>query len=169
MRRNSTFFMGSGMASSGLPSAEELELLEPFRGQIPDRVFTEEFRLPETDGFGRNRSALLRAGELLEEAGIAYVFEDSGTMVLSDKLHGASARTEALQFVDNPNEASEFDFVAGVSVRHAACVGTVRYADYDFRRPRFPRFPALRRAFGFPALLAIPCPPRGARGQRAPV
>ena len=75
---------------------------------------------------------------LLEEAGIAYLFENDGTMVLSDKLHAATARAEPLTFVDNPNQAAEFDFVAGVSIRHAARVGTVRYADYDFRRPRFP-------------------------------
>ena len=38
-------------------------------GARPERVFTREFALPETDGYGRNREALLRAGELLDEAG----------------------------------------------------------------------------------------------------
>ena len=69
LRRNNTFFLGSEMAARGLPSAEELALLEPLREQIPERVFTHEFTLPTNDGYGRNREALLRAGELLDEAG----------------------------------------------------------------------------------------------------
>ncbi len=69
LRRNSTFFLGSEMAARGLPSAEELALLEPLREHIPERVFTHEFTLPTNDGYGRNREALLRAGNLLDEAG----------------------------------------------------------------------------------------------------
>ncbi len=69
LRRNTTFFLGSGMAARGLPSAAELALLEPLREHIPERVFTHEFTLPETAGYGRNREALLSAGELLETAG----------------------------------------------------------------------------------------------------
>ncbi len=69
LRRNSTFFLGSGMASRGLPSPAELALLEPLREHIPERTFTHEFTLPVTDGYGRNREALLRAGELLDDAG----------------------------------------------------------------------------------------------------
>ena len=57
------------MAARGLPSAGELALLEPLREHVPERVFTREFALPENDGYGRNREALLRAGELLGEAG----------------------------------------------------------------------------------------------------
>lgn len=69
LRRNTTYFMGSEMAARGLPSPEELALLEPLREHVPERVFTHEFTLPVNDGFGRDREALLRAGELLEEAG----------------------------------------------------------------------------------------------------
>ena len=69
LRRNATFFLGSEMAARGLPSPAELSLLEPLREHVPERVFTQEFALPETDGYGRNRKALLRAGELLDEAG----------------------------------------------------------------------------------------------------
>ncbi len=69
MQRNISYFVESGLESRGLPSAEELSLLEPFRGQIPDRVFTEEFLLPENNGYGRNREALLQADALLESAG----------------------------------------------------------------------------------------------------
>ena len=35
-----SYFYNSKMASRGMPSERELALLEPWRGQIPDRVFT---------------------------------------------------------------------------------------------------------------------------------
>ena len=67
--RNISFFMGSDMAAKGLPSAEELELLEPFRDHIPERAFSREFALPESPASGPNRESLMRADTLLEEAG----------------------------------------------------------------------------------------------------
>ncbi|MBS02228.1 MAG: hypothetical protein CMQ24_05925 [Gammaproteobacteria bacterium] len=64
-----SFFYNSKMESSGLPSAKELKLLEPWRGQIPDRVFTEVWKGNESDGFGFPRDKLKRALELFREAG----------------------------------------------------------------------------------------------------
>ena len=40
MDRNNSYFMRSGLQVKGLPSREELALLEPFRDDIPARVFT---------------------------------------------------------------------------------------------------------------------------------
>ena len=41
---------------NGPPSPEELTLLEPFRGQVPDEVFGEPFVPPVSDGSGQDRS-----------------------------------------------------------------------------------------------------------------
>ena len=67
--RTDSFFENSELASSGLPSEEELALLEPLRGQIPDEVFTETYVPPATDGSGNNRRNLRTALNLLKEAG----------------------------------------------------------------------------------------------------
>ena len=67
--RTDSFFSNSDFASSGLPTGAELALLEPFRGKVPDEVFTTEFKLPVTDGSGNNREGLKRALGLLREAG----------------------------------------------------------------------------------------------------
>lgn len=69
-KRNLSYFMGSDMAARGLPSAAELELLKPFRDEIPERVFSREFSLPDNVPFGPNRDSLLKAAALLEEAGL---------------------------------------------------------------------------------------------------
>jgi microcin C transport system substrate-binding protein len=67
--RTNSFFSNSELASSGLPTGAELAVLEGFRGRVPAEVFTQEFRLPVTDGSGNNREGLRRALALLQEAG----------------------------------------------------------------------------------------------------
>jgi len=67
--RSRSFWNNSDLESKGLPSPEELKLLEPLRGQIPDEVFTTEYNPPKTDGSGNNREQLRRAAELLKQAG----------------------------------------------------------------------------------------------------
>ena len=58
------------MAGDGPPSPEELKLLEPFRGQVPDEVFAAPFSPPISDGSGQDRSLLRRAQQLLTDAGV---------------------------------------------------------------------------------------------------
>jgi microcin C transport system substrate-binding protein len=67
--RADSFFENSDMASSGLPDAEELKLLEPLRGKIPERVFTTPYQNPRTDGSGMIREQQRQAYKLLLEAG----------------------------------------------------------------------------------------------------
>ncbi len=73
-----SFFHQSELASRGLPSEAELELLEPLRDQIPKRVFTEVYRPPPNQGSGWHRDNLKRSAELLSEAG--WLVRD-GTLV----------------------------------------------------------------------------------------
>ncbi|MBT5715126.1 ABC transporter substrate-binding protein, partial [Candidatus Poribacteria bacterium] len=67
--RTKSYFSNSELASSGLPQGEELEVLETYRGRIPEEAFTAEFAPPATDGSGNIRSALRAAFALLREAG----------------------------------------------------------------------------------------------------
>ncbi|MDA1097746.1 MAG: extracellular solute-binding protein [Proteobacteria bacterium] len=67
--RTQSFFANSELASRDLPSAAELLLLEPLRGQIPEEVFTKSFSAPKTDGSGNSRQQLRQAKQLLEGAG----------------------------------------------------------------------------------------------------
>ena len=67
--RTGSYFENSELASSGLPSAAELAILEPLRGKIPDAVFNQPFSLPVTDGSGIIRDQQRRAYQLLQEAG----------------------------------------------------------------------------------------------------
>lgn len=62
-------FQNSDMVATGLPSPEELKLLDPFRGKVPDEVFGEPFVPPVSDGSGQDRTLLRKATQLLNDAG----------------------------------------------------------------------------------------------------
>lgn len=67
--RTQSFFSNSELASSGLPAPAELEILEPYRGKIADKVFAQSYQPPATAGDGRIRKNLKQAIGLLKEAG----------------------------------------------------------------------------------------------------
>lgn len=67
--RTNSYFENSPLASSGLPQGRELEILEKYRGKIPDQVFTAEYNPPSTDGSGNNRDNIKKAAALLDAAG----------------------------------------------------------------------------------------------------
>lgn len=67
--RTRSFFENSELAATGLPNGRELEILEAYRGQIPNEVFTEAYAPPQTDGSGNIRKNLQEALELLKKGG----------------------------------------------------------------------------------------------------
>ena len=84
--RTRSYFQNSELAATGLPSATELEILEPYRGRIPDEVFDKQYQPPVTDGSGNLRGNLRHAVLLLKEAGWSIrdgkmTHEPSGTLL----------------------------------------------------------------------------------------
>jgi peptide/nickel transport system substrate-binding protein len=64
------YFAGSELSAYGKPAdARERELLRPFAAQIPQDIMDGSYRLPVTDGSGRDRATLRTALQLLSEAG----------------------------------------------------------------------------------------------------
>lgn len=68
-QRDLSYFSNSDMASTGLPTGEELKILESFKDQLAPEVLTTEFKLPVTNGSGNDRKILAEADKLLKEAG----------------------------------------------------------------------------------------------------
>ena len=62
-------FQNSDLMANGPPPPEELALIEPFRGQLPDEVFGAPYVPPISDGSGQDRTLLRRASQLLLDAG----------------------------------------------------------------------------------------------------
>ncbi|QTD43707.1 extracellular solute-binding protein [Ottowia testudinis] len=66
-------FGNTACEATGLPGADELALLAPWRGKIPDAVFGPMYEPPRTEGPGQSLRANLRhAQQLLREAGWTY-------------------------------------------------------------------------------------------------
>ena len=67
--RTESHFANSELAATGTPRGRELEILESYRGRVPDDVFGEVYRAPSTDGDGSIRANLRKARRMLREAG----------------------------------------------------------------------------------------------------
>jgi peptide/nickel transport system substrate-binding protein len=68
--RSAGFFAGSELSAYGRPADDgERMLLRPFAPHIPTKILDGSYRLPLTDGSGRDRAVLRDALALLSEAG----------------------------------------------------------------------------------------------------
>ncbi|MER8680918.1 extracellular solute-binding protein [Mesorhizobium sp. M1405] len=88
--RSQSNFERSDYKAEGLPSPEELKLLEPFRAELPPETFGEPVMQPVSDGSGHDRKLLREASRLLAEAG----WKRAGNFVVNDK--GERLRVEML-------------------------------------------------------------------------
>lgn len=108
-RGKSLFHGAPDMMATGLPSERERELLEPFRDQLPERVFTEVYEPPKNDGFGIKREYVERAVRLFEEAGWVLdggrlVNDETGEPFTIDFIIVSSELARSLlPYIDNLN------------------------------------------------------------------
>ncbi len=88
--RTSSFFEGQELAAKGLPSQDELALLEPLRDNIPPEVFTSEYANPVNATPNDFRTHLREAARLLKEAG--YI-------VVNGQLQNSAGETLSVEFL----------------------------------------------------------------------
>ena len=72
--RTRSFFDNSELAARGLPSPEELAVLEPLRKELPPEVFTAAYEPPSAGDDAQLRANFQKALQLLQEAG--WMFRD---------------------------------------------------------------------------------------------
>ena len=116
--RQNSYFSNSDLAATELPTASELKILDPLRGQVPPEVFTTVFHTPKTDGTGFIRDKQLQALALLEEA---------GWMPKGDKLVNAAGEPLSFTFL---NGQSGFEKILLPYKRNLAQIGI----DFEIRR-----------------------------------
>ena len=133
--RTDSYFEGGDLASSGLPTGKELEILQPYKDKLPPEVFTKEFKLPVYDTPQATRENLRRAFDLLKAAG--WVNKD-GKLVKADT--GEQFRIEFLgddptdERISGPliNNLKKLGIDASLRVIDSAqYVNRVRNFDYD--------------------------------------
>jgi len=134
-QRLGSYFSGTELASSGLPKGKELEILESVRGEVPDEVFTTEYKNPVNPGRGAHRKNLRQARKLLREAG--WVVRESRLVnaktgerfQIEYLLNGPSFERVALRFKDALRPLG-IDLRVRV-VDSSQYISRVRSRDYD--------------------------------------
>jgi microcin C transport system substrate-binding protein len=104
--RTHSVFQNSLLMAAGKPSAEELVLLEPFRGKVSDEVFGEPFVPPVSDGSGQDRALLRKASALLQDAGFVVkngkrVLPNGEPITVEFLLDEASFQPHHMPFIKN--------------------------------------------------------------------
>jgi microcin C transport system substrate-binding protein len=130
-RRIYSFFNNSDLAATGLPSADELKLLEPLRDKLDPSVFGPAPVPPRTDPPFSLRVNLLQARKLLRQAGWEY---------RDGALRNSKGEPFAFEILDDQSALSR---VISVYVRNLEKLGiqvSQRTADYALVQKRMEEF-----------------------------
>ena len=129
-RRSGGYFAGSELSAYGRPAdATELALLQPYAAQIPPDILDGSYRLPVTDGSGRDRAILRSALGVLSEAGYAL----DGTVL----RHTSTGAPLAFEILVSTRDQERIALAFAGSVKRAGIAATVRVVDpvqFDQRR-----------------------------------
>jgi len=130
-QRVNGLFGNTECAATGVPSAQELALLEPWRGKVPDAVFGPMAVPPRTDGDGSLRGNLRKAKALLNAAGWA---------VRDGKLRNAKGDAFVLEYLDSNESGAR---VVTPWARNLEKIGVVlefRPVDFALYQQRLQKF-----------------------------
>jgi microcin C transport system substrate-binding protein len=136
-----SFFTNSVMAATGLPSEDELALLEPLRDQLDPAVFGPAPKPPRTDAPFSLRGNLLKARALMAEAG--WTYRDGA-------LRNAKGEVFEFEILDDQSALSR---VISVYVRNLNKLGVrvnQRTADYALVQKRMEEFDFDMTSMRFP-------------------
>lgn len=131
--RTNSFVQGSPLAASGMPTEEEILLLEPLAEHLPADVLTTDAWVPSvTDGSGRLRRQLRAAGRLLDDAG--WTVGDDGLR------RNTAGETLTIEFLD---DSPAFERITGPYIKNLRTLGvdasmrTVDAAQYQERTKNY--------------------------------
>jgi len=130
-KRIYSFFNNSDLAATGLPSADELKLLEPLRDKLDPAVFGPAPVPPTTEAPSSLRANLVKAKELLQEAGWEY---------RDGVLRNAKGEPLTIEIIDDQGSMSR---IISVYVRNLQKLGiqvNQRTADFALIQRRMQEF-----------------------------
>ncbi len=119
--RGKSFFGNTEFEAKGLPDADELKLLAPYKNDLPASIFTSTYTVPTTDGSGFARDNLIKAQTLLDNTG--WVMRDG---------HRVNAKTGEPLTVEFLMTQRTFERVIAIMRQNLSKLGidsTFRYVD----------------------------------------
>lgn len=133
--RTRSYFQNTEYMADSLPQGRELEILNQFRDELPEEVFTEVYENFSTDGSGNIRPQLRQAVTLLREAGYVsrngvMVHEETGEALAFEMLlYSPSFERIAIPFRENLARAGITMDIRTVDVTQYT--NRMRERDYD--------------------------------------
>lgn len=132
--RIDSFFANTDLQAKGLPTPGELALLEPWRAQLDPAVFGPPPKQPDTDPPGSLRANLLKARELLQQAG--WTYRDGA-------LRNAKGEPFQFEILDDSGSAAQMEPIVATFIRNLQKLGitaTFRVSDYAVYQKRLDAF-----------------------------
>ena len=120
-KRIASFFEGTELAATGVPSGKELEILETVRGKVPDELFTKPYTNPVGGNPEAVRGNLREALRLFREAG----YELKDTRLVDAK----SGKQFAVEFLVDEPAAERFVLFYKPSLDRLGMLVSVRVVD----------------------------------------
>ena len=132
--RIDSYFVNTDLQATGLPSAGELALLNPWRPQLDPAVFGPPPKQPDTDPPSSLRANLLEARALLEQAG--WTYRDGA-------LRNAKGQPFQFEILDDSSSATSMEPIVATLIRNLQKLGitaTFRTSDYAVYQKRLDAF-----------------------------
>ena len=120
-KRIASFFEGTELAATGVPSGKELEILETVRGKVPDELFAQPYTNPVGGNPEAVRSNLREALRLFREAG--YEIKDTRL------VDARSGKQFAVEFLVDEPAAERFVLFYKPSLDRLGMMLSVRVVD----------------------------------------
>ena len=120
-KRIASFFEGTELAATGVPSGKELEILETVRGKVPDELFAQPYTNPVGGNPEAVRSNLREALRLFREAG--YEIKDTRL------VDARSGKQFAVEFLVDEPAAERFVLFYKPSLDRLGMLVSVRVVD----------------------------------------
>lgn len=136
-KRTDSFFEGSPLEAAGMPSEAERLLIEA-AANLPAEALGEAFVPPKTDGSGRLRRLLRRAGQLLDEA---------GWTVGADGVRQKDGEALSIEFLSN---SPAFERISGPYIKNLTLMGV----DAEYRQIDAAQYQQRTEDFDFDIVVA---------------
>lgn len=133
-KRTDSFFVNTDLQAKGTPSEGELAILEPLRKKLDPAVFGEMPKQPDTDPPGSLRANLIKARELLAQAG--WTYRDGA-------LRNAKGQPFVFEILDDTGGGASMEPVAAAFGRNLQKLGITmnfRTVDYALIQKRLDAF-----------------------------
>ena len=145
--RTEDFFPNSEFQAKGLPSPEELALLEPWRAKLRPEVFGPAVVVPSTDPPASLRDNLRRARALLADAGWTY---------RNGALRNAKGEPFTMEFLNDQPSLARVLAPYQAALQKLGISLTIRTVDYALSQQRMDSFDYEVTSINMPPLADMP-------------